>query len=355
MEHYKQLQMKYSTSLTCPCEQISIKYDEFVHVEMIYHEICSSDFQSQQWFDYLYDDDQINERNFRSTASAQFQSLGSLCKLTKETIDTSLTQFYSTKLITSQLLSNETFQNRIHSLITLLQKTTSQSFKRTLNMIEEILHGNSYMSVYQTNWKFTILERANFSPIYTNPMKYQSCSCGTSSLCCEPVIIDNSIIDGLFIGCYPMKTILQSSLQCFYNETCLQIILSYFQKSSSNNISFQILSSNNSYGTDEKVEQMVDRLFVDQWNINRSYENYYEKCHPTFCTYSYIEYFNIFYIVTTILTMFYDDPQKIHVSDPRPSESNAIPSPGFHRIRRIPVGSDKILYWIRVWDCSTWI
>ncbi|CAF1393841.1 unnamed protein product [Adineta ricciae] len=36
-------------------------------------------------------------------------------------------------------------------------------------------------------------------------------------------------------------------------------------------------------------------------------------------------------------------------SDPRPSESNAIPSPGFRRIRRIPVGSDKILYWIR-WD-----
>ncbi|CAF0988149.1 unnamed protein product [Adineta ricciae] len=47
--------------------------------------------------------------------------------------------------------------------------------------------------------------------------------------------------------------------------------------------------------------------------------------------------------------------QEIHVSDPtrdpRPSESNAIPSPGFHRIRRIPVGSDKILYWIR-WDPS---
>ncbi|CAF1221379.1 unnamed protein product, partial [Adineta ricciae] len=52
-------------------------------------------------------------------------------------------------------------------------------------------------------------------------------------------------------------------------------------------------------------------------------------------------------------------------SDPRPSESNAIPSPGFHRTRRIPVGSDKIQYWIRwdsmgsggirVWDCSTWI
>ncbi|CAF1667081.1 unnamed protein product [Adineta ricciae] len=206
-----------------------IQYDEFVCVEMIYHEICSSDFRSQQWFNYLYDDDQINERNFRSTASTQFQSLGSLCKLTRETIDTSLTQFYATKLITSQLLSNEIFQNRIHSLIT-LQKTTSQSFKRTLNIIEEILHGNSYMSVYQTNWKFTILERENFSPIYTNPMKYQSCSCGTSSLCCEPVIIDNSIIDGLFIGCYPMKTILQSSLQYFYNETCLQIILSYFQK-----------------------------------------------------------------------------------------------------------------------------
>ncbi|CAF1562956.1 unnamed protein product, partial [Adineta ricciae] len=34
-------------------------------------------------------------------------------------------------------------------------------------------------------------------------------------------------------------------------------------------------------------------------------------------------------------------------SDPRTSESNAIPSPGLHRIRRIPVGSGKIQYWIR--------
>ncbi|CAF0856724.1 unnamed protein product [Adineta ricciae] len=33
--------------------------------------------------------------------------------------------------------------------------------------------------------------------------------------------------------------------------------------------------------------------------------------------------------------------------NPRPSESNAIPSPGFQQIRRIPVGSVKILYWIR--------
>ncbi|CAF1601215.1 unnamed protein product, partial [Adineta ricciae] len=38
-------------------------------------------------------------------------------------------------------------------------------------------------------------------------------------------------------------------------------------------------------------------------------------------------------------------------SDPRPSESKAIPSPGFHWIRRIPVGSDKILYWFR-WDLT---
>ncbi|CAF1044130.1 unnamed protein product [Adineta ricciae] len=32
--------------------------------------------------------------------------------------------------------------------------------------------------------------------------------------------------------------------------------------------------------------------------------------------------------------------QEIHVSDSGPSESNAIPSPGFHGIRRIPVGSE---------------
>ncbi|CAF1503357.1 unnamed protein product [Adineta ricciae] len=51
------------------------------------------------------------------------------------------------------------------------------------------------------------------------------------------------------------------------------------------------------------------------------------------------------------ITQSHGTKAEIHVSDPtwdpRPSESNAIPPPGFHGIHRIPVGSDKILYWIR--------
>ncbi|CAF1405920.1 unnamed protein product [Adineta ricciae] len=303
-DHYEHLQKQYSDSLTCPCSQISIAYNTFVNLNITYHEVCSSDFVSQQWFDYLFDSSRINDRDFRATASAQFQSLGSLCKTTQEAVNAGLTQFYSNKLISGDLIPNQTFQNRINSLITIFQKSTSQSFKRTLHMTHEIIHGNFYMSGYQTSWKFTILERANFSPIYTNPITYNSCSCGTSSSCSQPVTIDNSIIDGLLMGCYPMQTVLQSSLQCFYNQTCLQVILSYFQKSFDYNVSFQILSPNRLYRTDEKVEQMVDRLFIDQWTINRSYENYYDRCAATLCTYSYIEHFNIFYISTTILGVY---------------------------------------------------
>ncbi|CAF1342020.1 unnamed protein product [Rotaria sp. Silwood1] len=304
LTQYQQLEIKYKSTLTCPCDRISIEYKEFIELKVSYHEVCTSDFISQQWFDYLYNKQRINDRNFLATASIQFQVLASLCKLTQETINISLTQFYSTKFISGQLNLNETFQKQINSILKIFQRSISQTFKRTLDMIHEVIHGNFYMTIFQTNWKFTVLERKRFSPFYTNPLTYNnSCNCGTSSKCSEKVILNNSIIDGLVIGCYPFESMLQSSLQCLYNQTCLELILLYF-KVQSDNITFNILSSINQYGIDEKVEHMVDRLFVDQWYIDYSYEKYFQQCYPTFCTYSYIQYFNIFYIITTILSLY---------------------------------------------------
>ncbi|CAF1129182.1 unnamed protein product [Adineta steineri] len=308
LNEYTELEMKYKNTLICPCNDISIEYNKFIDIKLIYHEICYSDFVSKQWFNYLYNDQTINDRNYHSTASAQFQTLSSLCKLTQDTLNTSLIQFYSTKFISGQLISSQSFQNQFNLIIELFQKSVPQTFKRTLDMIHGIIHANFYMTVYQTNWKFTILERKNFSPIYSNPIIYnQTCNCGTSSKCFQPLIIDNTILDGLGIGCYPVQTMLQSSLQCLYNQTCLNLILSYFRFNQfSNNINntFEILKSQSEYGRNETVESMVNRLFVDQWYINHSYENYYKQCKPTLCTYSYTQYFNIFYIITTILGLY---------------------------------------------------
>ena len=196
------------------------------------------------------------------------------------------------------------FKSEIDSTVQSFKKTISSEFKRTLDMFRGYMQGNSFMSVYQTNWKFTVLQTKLYSPVYTNPITYNgSCSCGTSAQCSEFVQVNGTIINGLVIGCYPLESILQSSLECLYNQTCLDLIYSYFGEQPQH-VSFNVLSSINQHGVNEKVQQMVDRLFVDQWYANDSYQNYSQQCRPTFCTYSYTQNFDIAYIVTGTLGLY---------------------------------------------------
>ncbi|CAF0966699.1 unnamed protein product [Adineta ricciae] len=304
LSQYQQVQMKYPNTFNCPCNEISVPYKDFLVVSPIYHEVCSSDFIQQSWIEYLYNEQTITDQNYRAVAAAQFQVLSYLCIIADGTIQESLAQFYSTKFITNDFIPFSLFQIQTDSIVDIFQKTLSQTFNRPFEMTQDLLQGNSLMSVFQTNWKFTVLKTSSWSPIYTNPMFYnQICNCGTSSKCTQPVFINNTLVDGLYIGCYPVETMLQSSLQCFYNQTCLQMILSYFGELPKN-MTLRVLSVSSQYGIDETIQEMVDRLFVNQWIINQSYENYFLKCQPTYCTYSYTEYFNIFYTITTILGLF---------------------------------------------------
>ncbi|UJR18419.1 hypothetical protein I4U23_005324 [Adineta vaga] len=312
LNQYNSLRMKYPTTITCPCTDISIRYDRFIEVNPFYHQICSSDFVNQQWFDYLYDETKIYEKSYHSTASAQFQILSSLCKQAQVAVNNSLIQFYSTKLISGQLIPSDLLQIQVNTTVNSFKKAMPQTFKQALNMISSLIHGNTFITSYESNWKFTVLGTYSGAPIYTNPQSYgNSCSCATSLKCSQEVILTgnlNSTLSGLFIGCYPLESLLQSSLECLYNQQCLNLIIDSFQNQISNGDDFKILNLSSllksSYQRNETVEQIVDRLFVDEWNSSHSYQNYYEQCHPSQCTYSYIQNSDLLYIITTIVGLY---------------------------------------------------
>jgi hypothetical protein len=90
----------------------------------------------------------------------------------------------------------------------------------------------------------------------------------------------NSTPNKFSIGCYPVESILHSSLECLYNETCLNFIVS---------------------SINETVQHMVDRLFINRWYVDQSCDNYYKKCRPSHCVYSYIDNVNVLHIVTTTM------------------------------------------------------
>ncbi|CAF4290527.1 unnamed protein product, partial [Adineta steineri] len=91
---YQTLSLNYSQSLQCFCSDISIPYKSFLTIKPRFHDLCSSQFASQDWINYLYGARNLVYRysftDFRASAVGQFQLLASLCEISQETINDSL-------------------------------------------------------------------------------------------------------------------------------------------------------------------------------------------------------------------------------------------------------------------------
>jgi len=70
---FNQLYLEYEETLSCPCSEVTISYETFVSNNVIFHDICSSFFVTQQWIEGLYMSNANRQgiQDFRTTASAQ--------------------------------------------------------------------------------------------------------------------------------------------------------------------------------------------------------------------------------------------------------------------------------------------
>ncbi len=133
------------------------------------HQLCSSDFVSDNWVAYLYGKGNLvnlfSPTDFRYSATGQFQSLISLCKLSQETVNNSLSQLLTSDFINTDLLSWNTLDERI--------QTTINQFEMTMPML---------MNALSTNWVINIPPNiTNQWTAHTVPLVYQDCSCALSS------------------------------------------------------------------------------------------------------------------------------------------------------------------------------
>ncbi|CAF4043734.1 unnamed protein product [Adineta steineri] len=234
---YQSLSLNYSQSLQCFCSNISIPYQSFLTIKPRFHNLCSSQFVSQDWINYLYGDGDLVYRysftDFRASAVGQFQLLASLCEISQETVNDSLVQLLT---ITPNLLLN------------------------IFNLIRETLGANMIISVWSVNWLI-----ASESIIYskwaahTIPIVYGKCNCGTSWTCTQSS-------QGMMTGCYPLESLLQSTLQCFYNQSCIDSTNKFTQL----NISSLKASQ---YQINTTIQSILNNLMVEEYIINKSYEN----------------------------------------------------------------------------------
>jgi hypothetical protein len=270
------------------------------------HQICSSDFVSIPWFAQLISPNHFSAYSsfdFRKAAISHFQLLAFLCQLTEQHLNDTIVDFTRKNFISSQLLSSAIFDKQIQSIIEEFQLTTFNSFLITLQLVRDMISDNTLTPLFQTNWKWIgpidIHQTGSRKIVHMEAMIYGNCTCALSSQCVQPGVISNKSILGLMVGCYPLESLLKSTFECLYDSAC-------FSQLQISNESFTPLSISRAsrYSINSTVESILKELMIEDWPRNISYENYYTKCAPSYCSYSYLEYLPTIEIFTGLLGLY---------------------------------------------------
>jgi hypothetical protein len=314
-----ELDNQYPLTLNCPCNQTISEYHQFIfHLKPQYNEICSSDFISPRWIDVqlikspnrlLY----TNDIQYQSPI--HFQLLSTLCHVANQTVDDHLQSFYQTKFITNQVLKPSSFQTRIDSIIDQFKRTLPESYQRTIQVMTANSEINQFIVPLNSMFKYSHPDYRLTPVLHVYDYKVQCgssprdfCTCiplSSNECVLQTIIVDRTrteIIPGMIQTVFPLRSVLLSTLQCFYNETCLSKIKSLIDSTvSSTNFStlrLSLLSGNETQY--DRIEMLANQLFIQSWTNQSSYESYFNQCHPLTCQYSYESRFSPIYVIMTI-------------------------------------------------------
>ncbi|CAF0805382.1 unnamed protein product [Rotaria sordida] len=278
LSNYKDLLKDHSYSIQCSCSQISIQYETFLNIEPHFHDLCSSQFISDEWIHYIYGEGHLSRRfsfdDYRYSAPGQFLSLSSLCKLSQE------------KLLSENLLIEE-----IEIILNRLQLTASKSFINLFNLIREIIGSNMIMSAWITDWEYPLQsEYFYYLPVHVVPVSYGECNCGLSFKCTQSS-------GGMMSGCYPLESILQTKLYCFYDQNCIDLNGNFTRLNMSTLAKSQ-------YNLNSTIELILNNLMIEKYKSNLSYENYFNRCSPLSCSYSYIKTHDVTQTIISLISLY---------------------------------------------------
>ncbi len=133
-----------------------------------------------------------------------------------------------------------------------------------------------------------------------------TCSCGTFGDCSQPATVytdtESIMIPGIRVGCYPLHAALQSTLECLYNQSCVDLLRDIFNISTSFSAIHDILPSH--FYPNVTVYSLANELLVENWETAISYEQFFSTCAAPTCSYSYSQRANIVYVLTTLFGLY---------------------------------------------------
>ncbi|CAF4038071.1 unnamed protein product [Adineta steineri] len=268
--------------------------------------------------------------DFRLMAMSQFQVLALLCQTAAWTISSDLNQFLTQQLATSQALSRKVFEAQIVALVEQMQTTTVANVKYTDQLVSLVILNSGIMSALNTNSYLIdnplvsnyLIQHGNYpvgNYITSNASNLNNiyCICAYQSNCTfqagfynysirpgygeaslyKPSPPPIFIVPGMLVGCLPHDSMLLSTLECFYNRSCLDLI----------GVSQAIIPLNatvpSRFRVNTTVNTMFEQLFVETWQNSSNFTSCYNACHPKACSYTYTQRGNFPYALTILVSL----------------------------------------------------
>jgi len=320
---YQELYNDHSDTLQCPCSQLSVPYGTFLNVTFVLHQVCSSDFVSSTWLNYLesFDPIVINPelvnslaRDFRTAGGSYFQLLATFCSLTKNNIEDAQPLFTNTQFFNDHVLAPSLFIQQIDSIIELYVTNTQSDFQQTLDWIIVTFTGGYFLTGANTNSDITIVNNDTLvinTILYYTGIRINHKNIATDDLCACPIQFNScfamdllytvgteqlqyeQIFSELPIGCIPLLGFLSSTFAWWYNETYLENIEETYSKVIDSQSAPNIKSLDISIPTrfnNQTLEYLLREMFMEtSINNDTHFELFYSQCAPIYCSYTILQ------------------------------------------------------------------
>ena len=309
LDKYEQLHERYASTLTCPCTHISVKYDSFIRINYTLHQVCKSVYVTNEWITFVALS--INELDTyidpNMIVLITLRSLRSFCALVETHIFAGVLHFNSTIYISDVVTQRAIVEFQSDAQIEHFTSTIANNFVSSLELVNNIRKGDSF----RLGFKQTFFLMVPLGPVLWQPVKpyrRDNCICDMNSTCTVPTFSQDSnssaadrFVPGLYTGCDILETLRMSSLECFYNQTCVNHLQERLKSTHNTSLTALKSSETSRFPPNTTIGAILDQLMVEQWNRSVIYEDYYAACQPSECRYTLTTKNDALYIVTTLI------------------------------------------------------
>ena len=172
--------------------------------------------------------------DYRPYLSAHLQLLSGLCQHAIKHVNDTILSFNSMSFVTHRLLSQLSFDAQLSNLLYQTEARVPTIFTRALQLVQATNYDNALMTIYGGNYEHIMHSNGSSRSaiLYSQAINFYNstnCSCGLHRDCVKQATFiwpNYTSVKGLFIGCLPSQSFFASTLECFFDVDCINLIRS---------------------------------------------------------------------------------------------------------------------------------